>query len=126
MKCQQCGVNRANIAMAMQFNNEKMQVHLCNECFQKIQGQFTDPQQGSNMFSHPFFQGNVGGQGQSRTTTHQQNAKRGGGLLDELGTNVTDAARNGKIDTVIGRKKKLKQIIEPLIEKEINNLDIIR
>src|SRR5690625_1331698 len=94
MKCQQCGVNRANIAMAMQFNNEKMQVHLCNECFQKIQGQFTDPsnfQQGSNMFSHPFFQGNVGGQGQSRTTTHQQNAKRGGGLLDELGTNVTDA-----------------------------------
>src|SRR5690625_1282575 len=121
MKCQQCGVNRANIAMAMQFNNEKMQVHLCNECFQKIQGQFTDPQQGSNMFSHPFFQGNVGGQGQSRTTTHQQNAKRGGGLLDELGTNVTDAARNGQIDPVIGRQNEVKRVIETLNRRNKNN-----
>src|SRR5690625_4888768 len=124
MKCQHCGVNRANIAMAMQFNNEKMQVHLCNECFQKIQSQFTDPsnfQQSDNMFSHPFFQGNVGGQGQSRTTTKQQNSGRGGGLLDELGANVTDAARNGQIDPVIGRHNEVKRVIETLNRRNKNN-----
>lgn len=124
MKCQQCGVNRANIAMAMQFNHEKMQVHLCDECFQKIQGQFMDPsnfQQNDNMFSHPFFQGNVGGQGQSRTTMKQQSAGRGGGLLDELGTNVTDAARNGQIDPVIGRHNEVKRVIETLNRRNKNN-----
>src|SRR5690625_4959414 len=73
------------------------------------------------MFSHPFFQGNVGGQGQSRTTTHQQNAKRGGGLLDELGTNVTDAARNGQIDPVIGRQNEVKRVIETLNRRNKNN-----
>src|SRR5690625_7953076 len=111
--------------MAMQFNNEKMQVHLCNECFQKIQGQFTDPQQGSNMFCHPFFQGNVGGQGQSRTTTHQQNAERGGGLLDDLDTNVTDAARNGQIELVIGRQNEVKQVIKIFHSRNNNNRILI-
>src|SRR5690625_2336612 len=124
MKCQQCGVNRANVNMAMQFNNEQMQVHVCNDCFQKIQSQFTDFNdffQNNNMFSHPFFQGNMGGQGQSRTTTKQKQGNRGGGLLDELGTNVTDAARNNQIDPVIGRDNEVKRVIETLNRRNKNN-----
>src|SRR5690625_4133021 len=124
MKCQQCGVNRANVNMAMQFNNEQMQVHVCNDCFQKIQSQFTDFNdffQNNNMFSHPFFQGNMGGQGQSRTTTKQKQGNRGGGLLDELGTNVTDAARNNQIDPVIGRDNEIKRVIETLNRRNKNN-----
>lgn len=39
MKCQKCGVNEANINATMQMNNQKMELHLCNECFQEIQSQ---------------------------------------------------------------------------------------
>src|SRR5699024_9735969 len=74
------------------------------------------------MFSHPFFQGQMGGAGQSgaRTKTTQGNQK-GGGLLDELGTNVSDAARNGKIDPVIGRDEEIKRTIETLNRRNKNN-----
>ncbi len=123
MKCQQCGVNNANVAMSMQVNNEKMQIQLCNDCFQKIQGQISDPSNFSqgDMFSHPFFQGNTGGQGQSTTRTRQQSAGKVGGLLDELGTNVTDNARNGQIDPVIGRHQEVKRVIETLNRRNKNN-----
>ena len=126
MKCQQCGVNNANVAMSMQVNNEKMQIQLCNDCFQKIQGQISDPRnfsQGNfgDMFSNPFFQGNANGQGQTRARTKQQAAGKGGGLLDELGTNVTDNARNGKIDPVIGRHQEVKRVVETLNRRNKNN-----
>ena len=67
MKCQQCGVNEANINMAMQMNNEKMQMHLCNSCFREIQdnmmnanGLFQNPFSDSheNDFASNFFQNN--------------------------------------------------------------------
>ncbi len=123
MKCQQCGVNRATVNMAMQINNERKHLQLCGDCFQKIQDQLTDSNNffSGDMFSNPFFQGAMGGQGQSRTTTKQQHAGRGGGLLDELGTNVTDNARNGKIDPVIGRDNEIKRVIETLNRRNKNN-----
>ncbi|HLR71946.1 MAG TPA: ATP-dependent Clp protease ATP-binding subunit [Pseudogracilibacillus sp.] len=124
MKCQQCGVNRANVNLAMQINNERKHLQVCNECFQKIQNQLTDSNNffsGGNMFSNPFFQGGAQGQGQQRTSTQQQQGGRGGGLLDELGTNVTDNARNGKIDPVIGRDNEIKRVIETLNRRNKNN-----
>ena len=30
MKCQNCGINEANVNLAMNFNNQQMQVHLCD------------------------------------------------------------------------------------------------
>ncbi|MBO1001478.1 AAA family ATPase [Pseudogracilibacillus auburnensis] len=122
MKCQQCGINRAAVNMSMQLNQEKMQLHVCHDCFQKIQNQIADSNnffQGGDMFSHPFFQGNMGGQGQTRTTTKQKQG--GSGLLDELGRNVTDAARNGQIDPVIGRHNEVKRVIETLNRRNKNN-----
>jgi len=125
MKCQQCGVNRATVNMAMQINNERKHLQICSDCFQKIQSQLTDSNnffQGNDFFSNPFFQGGgAQSQGQSRATTQQQNGGRGGGLLDELGTNVTDNARNGKIDPVIGRDNEIKRVIETLNRRNKNN-----
>src|SRR5699024_10085120 len=42
-------------------------------------------------------------------------------LLDELGSNVTDAARNGEIDPVIGRDSEVKRVIETLNRRNKNN-----
>ena len=123
MKCQQCGVNRASVNLAMQINNEKMHMRLCHNCFENIQNQMKDTTNffsGGNMFSHPFFQNAMNGPGQSRTTTQQRTNQRDG-LLDQLGTNVTDRARNGEIDPVIGRSVEIKRVIETLNRRNKNN-----
>ncbi|WP_077324553.1 ATP-dependent Clp protease ATP-binding subunit [Virgibacillus siamensis] len=123
MKCQNCGIQPATINVAMQINNETMQMHVCNKCFREIQGQMMNggfnaghSQQGG--FADKFFQGN----GQSFTNTKtQQNTGNGNGLLDEMGKNVTHAARAGLIDPVIGRDNEVKRVIETLNRRNKNN-----
>src|SRR5699024_9136762 len=126
MKCQQCGVNNASVNLAMQMNNQRMHMRLCNECLENIQNQMSD---GNNFFndgnmSNPFFQGAANGQGQTRART-QQRANKKDGLLDQLGTNVTDQARNGEIDPVIGRNEEIKRVIETLNRRNKNNQVLI-
>src|SRR5699024_5174802 len=57
----------------------------------------------------------------SRTRTRQKQGNKKDGLLDQLGTNVTDNARNGKIDPVIGRDNEVKRVIETLNRRNKNN-----
>ncbi len=123
MKCQQCGIHPASINVAMQINNEKMHMHVCNECFQEIQGQlmsggYGSAQNNQDSFADKFFQGN--GQSYTGTKTQQQTGN-GDGLLDQLGKNVTDAARAGLIDPVIGRDNEVKRVVETLNRRNKNN-----
>ncbi|MBP1948123.1 ATP-dependent Clp protease ATP-binding subunit [Virgibacillus litoralis] len=123
MKCQQCGIHPASINVAMQINNEKMHMHVCNECFKEIQGQLMNGGYGSaqnnqDSFADKFFQGN--GQSYTGTKTQQQTGN-GDGLLDQLGKNVTDAARAGLIDPVIGRDNEVKRVVETLNRRNKNN-----
>ncbi|WP_010097203.1 ATP-dependent Clp protease ATP-binding subunit [Ornithinibacillus scapharcae] len=127
MKCQKCGVNEANINMAMQMNHEKMQMHLCNSCFREIQenmmnanGFFSNPFDGEN--TEDIFHGFANGSANSNTTTKTQTKKtKRKGLLDQLGRNLTDAARTGEIDPVIGRNQEVKRVIETLNRRTKNN-----
>lgn len=124
MKCQQCGINRATVNVRLQMNQEQKHVHVCSSCFEDMQNQLGDAAnffQNDDMFSHPFFQGQMGGSQQSRARTQTKHANQGGGLLDELGTNVTDQARSGKIDPVIGRDQEIKRTIETLNRRNKNN-----
>ncbi|WP_031547140.1 ATP-dependent Clp protease ATP-binding subunit [Salinicoccus luteus] len=126
MKCQNCGINDANVNLAMNINNQKTQVHLCNECFREIRGQMMG---GSDFFSgSPFensgsndkyFQGNGGSQ--TGTRTRQKQGSGGNGLLDQLGKNVSDEARAGNIDPIIGRDTEIKRVIETLNRRNKNN-----
>ncbi|WP_106498409.1 ATP-dependent Clp protease ATP-binding subunit [Lentibacillus sp. Marseille-P4043] len=130
MKCQQCGIQPATINMSMQINNEKVQLHVCNQCFQEIKGQMINPtnnffsgsgfgsdQQGD--FANHFFQGN--GAQQAGTRTQERQGNQGNGLLDQLGKNVSHAARAGLIDPVIGRDNEVKRVIETLNRRNKNN-----
>lgn len=126
MKCQQCGIKRATVNVAMQLNSQKMQMHLCSDCFEEVKSQIADTTnffQYGDMFSNPFFQGFMGSmpQGANVGATKTAHSGRGNGLLDQLGTNVTDEARNGKIDPVIGRDEEIKRVIETLNRRNKNN-----
>ncbi len=109
--------------MSMQMNHQRMQIHLCNACFQDIQGKMMNSNDffsgGNNAFANNFFQQNGGSQ--TGTRTKQQQANQGGGLLDELGKNVTDDAKKGLIDSVIGRDNEIKRVIETLNRRNKNN-----
>ncbi|SFE30397.1 ATP-dependent Clp protease ATP-binding subunit ClpE [Lentibacillus persicus] len=123
MQCQNCGTRPASINVAMQINNERMNMHLCNECFREIQGSmmnggFNQGQQGD--FANKFFQGN-GQQGQGFTGTKTQQGSGNNGLLDQLGKNVTNAARAGLVDPIIGRDNEVKRTIETLNRRNKNN-----
>ncbi|PAV28116.1 ATP-dependent Clp protease ATP-binding subunit [Virgibacillus profundi] len=128
MQCQNCKVNPANINMAMQMNNEKVQMHLCNDCFQEIQGKMMNSNDffsnspfdnGNEAFSNNFFQGN--GSNKATTKTKQKQGNNGNGLIDQLAKNVTGAARAGLIDPVIGRDHEVKRVIETLNRRNKNN-----
>ncbi|WP_217589803.1 ATP-dependent Clp protease ATP-binding subunit [Lentibacillus saliphilus] len=126
MKCQKCGVNEANINMMMQMNDQKMQLNVCHSCFQEVRKEMMNA---GNMSGNPFmegadfanhFQANGSGQPHTGTRTHQKSG-HGNGLLDQLGKNVTDAAKAGLIDPVIGRDNEVKRVIETLNRRNKNN-----
>ncbi len=126
MKCQNCGLNEANVNLAMNFNNQKMQVHLCDSCFQEIQGQMINS---NDFFKGSSFENNnmnnkyFNGQENKNTgikTKERENNKRDG-LLDQLGNNISDEARAGNIDPVIGRDKEVKRVVETLNRRNKNN-----
>src|SRR5690625_5906099 len=91
MKCQQCNVNRATVNMAMQINNERLNIHLCSTCFNEIKNQMGQSGNFSgDLSSHPFFQGQMNGQGENQanqgsyTRTQERDAKKkDNGLIED-------------------------------------------
>lgn len=48
-------------------------------------------------------------------------AKQPKGMLEEFGINITESARRGEIDPVIGRDEEIKRVIEILNRRTKNN-----
>ncbi|MCM3739517.1 ATP-dependent Clp protease ATP-binding subunit [Oceanobacillus luteolus] len=128
MKCQHCGENNATINAAVHVNGQRMEMHLCNSCLNEIQNNmmnhandfFSNFNQGSTPFeNNQFFQ--QGGSGRQAGTRTKQRANKGKGLLDQLGKNLTDSARAGEIDPIIGRDQEIKRVIETLNRRSKNN-----
>ena len=120
MKCQHCGKNDATMHLRFRMNQQNMQVNMCHTCFGEIQGQLNAGKMPS--FSNDmnqYFQSN-GGQ-QARTQTRQTEDHQENGLLDELGKNLSNDAKEGLIDPVIGRDQEVKRVIETLNRRNKNN-----
>jgi ATP-dependent Clp protease ATP-binding subunit ClpE len=125
MKCQVCQHNQATINVVSQINDQKSEMKLCASCFEKQQAKFKIPTGFSfdELFksmgepaTHPF---NIKESSQAPST---ESGKGGGnGILDQFGRNVTDQARAGKIDPVIGRDKEVDRVIEILNRRNKNN-----
>lgn len=118
MKCQHCRKNEATMNLRLQMNQQMMQAQLCQPCFREIKNQLTEGKMPS--FSHDenhFFQAN--GSKKARAQVKQQ--EQAPGLLDELGRNLSDRAKEGRIDPVIGRDLEVKRVIETLNRRNKNN-----
>jgi ATP-dependent Clp protease ATP-binding subunit ClpE len=132
MLCQVCHQNEATVFVNLQYNHEKKQMHLCHECYEKQKQELTIPINFGfdNFSSFPFDDflmngfspiSEMGAPQPNITQPSKRNGKRGGGFLDQFGRNLTQLAKAGLIDPVIGRDKEIERVIEILNRRNKNN-----
>lgn len=135
MLCHNCKINEATIHLYTSINGHQQQVDLCQNCYQIMK---SDPNasllKGLNSNSSDplgdFFQ-NLGnfqrpeqeetGKRPGQDRQARQAKPRPKGILDEFGINVTDIAKRGDIDPVIGRDEEIIRVIEILNRRTKNN-----
>ena len=123
MMCQACKQNKANVFLHVQVNNEKQQLHLCDACYAKQKQQLKVPagfhfDHFDQLFSDFFAP--LTEHSHIEQQIHQEQPKRNG-LLDQFGRNLTQLAKAGLIDPVIGRDKEIERVIEILNRRNKNN-----
>ncbi|MFY0759437.1 AAA family ATPase [Metabacillus dongyingensis] len=111
MLCQHCQAKKASVHLTLQINQERQQVLLCSDCYAQYRSSVPSGSFGNVPSSQPFQQGADG-------QTHKHG---GNGLLDQLGRNLTRAAKAGVIDPVIGRDAEVERLIEILNRRNKNN-----
>ncbi|WHY68525.1 ATP-dependent Clp protease ATP-binding subunit [Neobacillus sp. SuZ13] len=128
MLCQQCNENNANIQLNMIINGQRKEIKLCHECYSK-EKQSLGAGLGQNMNLFPsfpfedFFMSNTGpGKDNNSQSVTEPGRKSGhSGFIDQFGRNLTQMAKAGLIDPVIGRDREVKRVIEILNRRNKNN-----
>jgi ATP-dependent Clp protease ATP-binding subunit ClpE len=127
MLCQQCNQKQANVFLHIQRQNKVQKVYLCHDCYAKITNK-TGAGMNAGAFSHfpgfdEFFKGfSMPSMDQYTMKENNQVREHGqGGLLDGIGNNLSEAAKAGLIDPVIGRDNEIERVIEILNRRNKNN-----
>ncbi|WP_377891310.1 AAA family ATPase [Alkalihalobacillus sp. R86527] len=122
MLCEKCNQNTAKVQLNVQINHNKKRVHLCSSCYANVLNGQETPSSKSQF--DDFFQSFMKQPDQEFFQNKEAQPQTNGGngaLLDELGKNVTDAAKAGLIDPVIGRDEEVARVIETLNRRNKNN-----
>ncbi|PKR87138.1 ATP-dependent Clp protease ATP-binding subunit [Heyndrickxia camelliae] len=132
MLCQKCHQNESNIQLHVNINGKQQDMYLCSTCFQqekaKIGNSFGGVPNmngfgGFNGFGSidDLLKGFAGPENQMNSAVKTENKNGGGGFLDQFGRNLTNMAKAGLIDPVIGRDEEIKRVIEILNRRNKNN-----
>ncbi|MEC1635060.1 ATP-dependent protease ATP-binding subunit ClpE [Bacillus mojavensis] len=114
MRCQHCHQNEATIRLNMQINSVHKQMVLCETCYHELTRK-PSMSMGPQSFGFPFEQAfQPKEQGAAKASEKK-------GLLDELAQNITNGAKAGLIDPVIGRDEEVARVIEILNRRNKNN-----
>ncbi|MGH1817532.1 AAA family ATPase [Enterococcus casseliflavus] len=144
MLCQNCGKNEASIHLYASVNGQRKQLDYCQSCYQKLKAQSGNA--AAAMAQDPFGFGNIDDlfrqmsrQMQQGNNPYEQtpptqtggngfvggqpprNNQAPAGLLGEYGINITQMARDGEVDPVVGRDSEIKRVIEILNRRTKNN-----
>ncbi|WP_338753792.1 ATP-dependent Clp protease ATP-binding subunit [Bacillus sp. FJAT-52991] len=124
MLCQNCQQKRANVQLRMNLNGQEKHMLLCSACYQKNK-QAIGPSFHSQGFGHlpidELLKGFSPQKSHQMDTQAQDMNKGGNSFLDQFGRNLTNMAKAGIIDPVIGREKEVKRVIEVLNRRNKNN-----
>ncbi|MED4727790.1 ATP-dependent Clp protease ATP-binding subunit [Aneurinibacillus migulanus] len=127
MLCQHCNQKQANVLLNIQHQEQSQKLYLCHDCYAKMGNKAGA---GMNTGSLPHFSGfdewfkNFAmpsmDQYEAKGSAQSQ-APHQGGVLDEVGNNLSEAAKAGLIDPVIGRDNEIERVIEILNRRNKNN-----
>lgn len=139
MLCQNCHKNPATIHLTTNLNGRQTSIDLCQNCYQEIKNEANgfnnigqDPFGFGSLddifkaISNPNFS-NQQNMSQEPPTQNDRiggnNGNRNGGssILGQYGLDLTEEAKNGQIDPVIGRDKEIARVIEILNRRTKNN-----
>ncbi|TJY42418.1 ATP-dependent Clp protease ATP-binding subunit [Cohnella pontilimi] len=123
MNCQNCHNHEASILLNIQVNQQARKLYLCQECYAKMRsGAPSAIGSYSGMPSfEDFFKGFMPPAQNQEQYASNAAAPNRGGILDQMGRNLNDAAKSGMIDAVIGRDEEIERIIEILNRRNKNN-----
>ncbi|MFJ8265558.1 ATP-dependent Clp protease ATP-binding subunit [Peribacillus asahii] len=126
MKCEKCKVNQANVQFRINLNGQQHDLTLCSVCYKEERNKLGAAMGGMNMGKFPTNDDLFSSFMQqpfhiNNPIPSQTEGGNRGGLLDEFGRNLTDAAKAGLIDPVIGRDEEVKRVIEILNRRNKNN-----
>ncbi len=150
MLCQNCKINDSTIHLYTNINGQQKQIDLCQNCYKIIKTDpnntlFKGMTDLNNHDFDPFGDffndlnnfkpssnnipptqsgdghGGNGGYGPQNRGPLQTPPSQERGLLEEYGINVTEIARRGDIDPVIGRDEEIIRVIEILNRRTKNN-----
>ena len=150
MLCQNCKINDSTIHLYTNLNGKQKQIDLCQNCYKIIKTDpnnslFKGMTDLNNRDFDPFgdffndlnnfrpsnntpptqsgggYGGNGGYGSQNRGPAQTPPPSQEKGLLEEFGINVTEIARRGDIDPVIGRDDEIIRVIEILNRRTKNN-----
>ncbi|EJL40555.1 AAA family ATPase [Brevibacillus agri] len=128
MQCEICKQRQATVSVHIQVQNNRQAYQLCKECHAKLGSKMgIGMGMGFTPFSSfsaldEFLQGFAQAQAKGgKPKAQEPQAPDRGGILDELGRNLNDAARAGLIDPVIGRDQEIERVIEILNRRNKNN-----
>jgi ATP-dependent Clp protease ATP-binding subunit ClpC len=103
--CDVCGQRPGTIGMLVNDGGRRVTAAVCETCAQRISGQMAAAQPGRP-------------RGERRTHSDTP-------ALDEFGRDLTEEARHGRIDPVIGRDDEIEQAVEVLARRRKNNVVLI-
>ncbi len=150
MLCQNCKINDSTIHLYTNINGQQKQIDLCQNCYKIIKTDpnntlFKGMTDLNNRDFDPFGDffndlnnfrpssnnipptqsgdghGGNGGYGPQNRSPLQTPPSQERGLLEEYGINITEIARRGDIDPVIGRDEEIIRVIEILNRRTKNN-----
>lgn len=133
MLCQNCQEKQANIQLRVNLNGNQKHLMLCEDCYHtekdKLGASFGSPKSGFSGFGgSPFndmfkqFSGNMNTPNPNQNPAAATKTAGGGnGFIDQYGRNLTQIAKTGLIDPVIGRDEEVTRVIEILNRRNKNN-----
>lgn len=118
MKCQHCQNREAVVSLNIILNQHKKQIALCDSCFHDMKEANGPTNQMQSMFQS--FMEEQPNQ-QQTTNTREQEQDLEPDFIEQFGRNLSDDARNGNIDPVIGRNDEVERVIQVLNRRTKNN-----
>ncbi|MFC0472312.1 ATP-dependent Clp protease ATP-binding subunit [Halalkalibacter kiskunsagensis] len=122
--CEKCQSNQANVKMNISINQSKKQIALCSDCYAQTQSAYEMSSFHFDDFFKAFLQANADNtaNGYTQKQVKQAAPNQGrNGFLDQHGRNLSEEAKQGRIDAVIGRDKEIERVIEVLNRRSKNN-----